>query len=386
MVYSKYTIREQNEATILNYIIKNKEISRAKLAEISSLNKASVSSIVKKLIDEQFILETKIGESSESGGRKPILLTFNQTTALLIGIDLGDNYIDALLSYIDGTEITRIQLKNSTIHAKNVETIIHTIITECEKQAPQTPHGIVGLTIGIHGQVFKEMIRFTPYYDLENINLTQRLNDRYEFPVYLENEANLSALGEYTFSSDYESLVTISLHRGIGAGIVKQGKLTIGYQGNAGEIGHTILIPNGRQCPCGNKGCLEQYCSMKIICDEIKEKKKWHDFNMDRLVQAYHDNDALLVSQIEKYAELLAIGINNIIAINAPQLVIFNSSLTQALPEMVALIKKQLTNRFSKDVVIMNSATTWNPAIYGALAYSAQRFLNIKQLKLIDWK
>lgn len=107
MISSKYTIREQNEAKILNQIIKSGEISRAELSQVSFLNKASVSSIIKKLIDDHLVIEQRIGEAN-TRGRKPILLTFNAKSALIIGIDLGYDYIDAMISYLDGSEIARL--------------------------------------------------------------------------------------------------------------------------------------------------------------------------------------------------------------------------------------------------------------------------------------
>ena len=101
MISSKYTIREQNEAQILNQIIKQK-ISRAELSKITSLNKASVSSITNKLINDGFIIEKRIGEATNRG-RKPIMLTFNgSSSALVIAIDLGYNYIDGALASLDG--------------------------------------------------------------------------------------------------------------------------------------------------------------------------------------------------------------------------------------------------------------------------------------------
>lgn len=118
MISSKYTIREQNEAQILNQIIKEKEISRAKLSQVTSLNKASVSAITKKLLADHLILEKRIGELN-TPGRKPIMLTFNNKAALVIGLDLGYNYIDGMLSFLDGNEIRRFQLTETTITKEN---------------------------------------------------------------------------------------------------------------------------------------------------------------------------------------------------------------------------------------------------------------------------
>ncbi|MBS7941264.1 ROK family protein, partial [Streptococcus suis] len=83
-------------------------------------------------------------------------------------------------------------------------------------------------------------IRFTPSYDLKDFPLKKELEKRFYFPIYLENEANLSALGEFTFSQSRDNLISISIHSGIGAGIIQDKRLQTGAYGQAGEIGHTI--------------------------------------------------------------------------------------------------------------------------------------------------
>ena len=381
MISSKYTIREQNESKILNQIIKHKEISRAELSQVSSLNKASVSSITKKLLDDDLIIEQRIGEATNRG-RKPIMLTFNGQSALAIGIDLGYNYIDGMLTFLDGTEIQRFQLVETLVDKTNVKVLIQETVAHLIKQAPETTHGVIGMTIAIQGQVLNDKIISTTYYNLSDIDLVSLLSQEFDFPVTVENEANLSALGEYTFSSHIENLVSLSLHSGIGAGVVKNGKLDVGNKGYAGQLGHTILIPNGRRCGCGNHGCLEQYCSTQIIYKEIATEKNLDKVNSDIISALYNIGDAKTVEMIDRYANYLSIGVNNTIMLYAPELVIFNSALTKKIPNMVTIIQENLTNPFAKEVTVMNSPIEWNPALNGAVSFSIQRFLNIEQLKL----
>ncbi|EGO9394047.1 ROK family transcriptional regulator, partial [Enterococcus faecalis] len=306
MISSKYTIREQNEAQILNQIIKHREISRAELSKITSLNKASVSSITNKLINDGFIIEKRIGEATNRG-RKPIMLTFNgSSSALVIAIDLGYNYIDGALASLDGKEIHRVQLIDTYVNKKNVQDLIHKVFNQLTSDCPHTHYGIVGMTIALQGQVLNNKIISTSYNDLAEINLVEMLNQEYNFPVFLQNEANLSALGEYTFSSDIENLASISLHSGIGVGLVKNGKLDVGNKGYAGQLGHTILFPNGRKCTCGNHGCLEKYCSTQVIYHEISKEKNLNKINSDVVSILYNNKESKVVKMIEQYAYYLS--------------------------------------------------------------------------------
>ncbi|WP_167628471.1 ROK family protein [Listeria valentina] len=382
MISSKYTIREQNEAKILNFIIQNKEISRAKLSELSKLNKASVSSITKKLMDIELIFETRIGDSSNVGGRKPIMLSFNKKSSLLLALDIGYNYIEAALAYIDGTIVKSLSQKDKLITSENAISVIEETVRNLTADLPETPHGIVGMTLAIHGQVSNEEIIFTPYYDLDQLDLFTELGARYAFPIYLENEANLSALGEYTFSSEYEKLIAISMHSGIGAGIVESGKLHLGKDGKAGEIGHTIFQPHGKACPCGNNGCLERYGANEVIYDELRELKGLEKVNSNVLVRYYEENDPETFTLLRKYSDILSVGINNIIMMYAPEIVVINSSITRKIPITIDFIKDRVKNRLATDVIIKNTSLGENSTLYGALAFTAQKYLNIERLKL----
>lgn len=381
MITSKYSIREQNEATILKTIIHEETISRAALSLATGLNKASVSSITKKLIADDLVTETGIGDGSTVGGRKPILLAFNPKAALGISIDLGNNYIEALLSFLDGKEVKTISKRRLQIDMTNVVDKLTEVIHTLEAEQVPTTHGIVGITIAIHGVVFNNQSIFTPYYDLDQFDLATELAKHIDYPITLENEANLTALAEYTFSSAFDSLVSLSIHSGIGAGIVEDGQVQTGKHGQAGEIGHSILFPYGRSCPCGNQGCLEQYAANQVLYREISELAKRDVVDSDVAAELYETNPEVKTC-LHEGAKLLSIGINNVVNLYDPEIVIINSSLYFKIPPLVEIIQGELKSRFAKDVVIRNSRLGKKATLYGALAVTSQNFLNVKKLKL----
>lgn len=274
MIINKMGIREQNEAAVLKTIIDNEHISRAEVSNLTNLNKASVSQIMKKLIETDFVKEVGIGDSTSIGGRKPIQLQFNHQSSLAITFDIGYNYVNSMLSYINGQRIAILEKQDILITKDNVFTTIDSIMAEFTPKMPPTTHGLVGICLAIHGIVNQENITFTPYYDLEHIDLVSPLSQKYHTAVYIENEANLTALGEYCFSSDSTNLLSVSIHSGIGVGIIVNGRLQTGTHGTAGEVGHSTLFPHGNLCPCGNRGCLEQYASNKVLFDTYSHYTK----------------------------------------------------------------------------------------------------------------
>lgn len=111
---------------------------------------------------------------------------------------------------------------------------------------------------------FKGTVEFAPNLNWFGvIPLAQMFSDRLRVPAVLTNDANAAALGEMFFGSakNMKDFIFITLGTGLGSGIVVNGSVVYGHDGFAGEIGHSIVIQHGRQCGCGRKGCLEQYCS-----------------------------------------------------------------------------------------------------------------------------
>lgn len=381
LIHSKYTIRENNEATILNAIISQKEISRAELSVLAGLNKASVSSITKKLLEDELVHEDRIGDAARIGGRKPIMLTFNGKAALTLSLDVAPNYVEGLIAYIDGKVLYESEIKGIKVSSDNVLAYITEMVEKLTQHAVETPHGITGLCVAIHGLVTQEEIIFTPNYTLQS-NLKAQLEEIYPFYVYLENEANLAALGEYTFGSISDSVVSLSIHTGIGAGIVENGKLRTGKKGIAGEIGHSILYPDGRKCPCGNDGCLEQYASHQAIYSELEQLLALPDINSSLVIERYKKGDSTVQKALRANAHYLSIAVNNLAVIYEPDLVVINSSIYSQIPELIQILKNDLKGKFSHETPVVNSSLKRKATLFGGVAKSTQNFLNIQNLKM----
>ena len=258
---NKFNIRKFNIVEILNLLFKKPNISRIDISKLINLNKASVSEIVALLVEKNLVSEIGTGSSSSSGGRKPILLKINEKAGCSLGIDLGIDYVSFLLTDLN-RNVLFYDYYEEIINKNNVIEIIVKVITSLEGVFKEYEYGLIGATLAVHGRVFDNKIKFTPYYDLDKMDLIKELSLLMpNINFYIENESNLAAVGEFENSVDpLDNAVVINVHSGIGAGIIINSKLYTGFEGRAGEIGHSVLIPNGKECPCGNKGCFEQYC------------------------------------------------------------------------------------------------------------------------------
>jgi ROK family. len=193
---SKELIRDINTQLVLETIINQASISRAATAKLLGLTKATVSAIVQDLINRKLVIE--IGSDDTNLGRKPILLSLNKKAGYVISIDLGVETISALVSDLVGEERSIKQIKTPKNIYKITDELIKLI--ESMKFPADTPYGLVGITLGIHGVTVNNAVSFAPYYNLSDINLAESLGQHFNVPVYLENEANLSVIGEKPFN------------------------------------------------------------------------------------------------------------------------------------------------------------------------------------------
>lgn len=381
-----YTRRTPNESICLEHIMNHDNLSRADLSVMTGLTKATVSEIVKKLIEEHLVIETGSGNSTIVGGRKPINLQFNQISGLSISIDIGYNYINGLLTYLNGEEVKYIEKKPITLNEKNLKYYLNEIMSDFEKIVPKSYFGIIGVAVAVHGPVYNGDLIFTPHSNLEDIPFKIIAEEISSYPVHLENESNLSALGEYTFTSDSSDLVSVNIHSGIGAGIIQKGALQIGAKGYAGEIGHQIVALDGKACRCGNKGCLEMYASNKVCFENFAKLKNLDYVNAKILRDFYQLNDPDAVKTIEENIQYLSIGINNLVAHYNPDTIVLNSSIYREIPEAITQLKKSLKNRITDDVVLRNSSLHEKATLLGGLALNLQNFLNVYHVKFPNRK
>lgn len=341
---SNELIRGINSHLVLEKILNEGPISRASIAASLGLTKATVSAIVSNLIEENLIRE--IGSDCSALGRKPILLEFCRQNGYIISVDLGVNTIVTFTSDLKGNDSELKQYKN---HYKREEIIagLLRILKRTINSLPETIFGVATICIGIHGTVHENEITFAPYYDYAGLPIASTLSKELNIPVILENEANLSVIGEKCYCINAQNIIGISVHSGIGVGIIIDGKLYTGRNGNAGEFGHTIVEAHGRKCPCGNQGCLEQYASERAILNDYARALGLKNVSIDKLIEDYNSGDEIAVSMINRFVKYIAVGINNLINTFNPEVVIINSGFTIYIPDLIERIEAELKNRMN---------------------------------------
>lgn len=376
MFTNRTVIRESNERIVLNTIAQKGPHSRALLSDTIGLNKATISDIVKKLIAQKLINEVGIGESTNLGGRKPIMLELNAKAGFSVSVDIGYNYIDVMAQRLDGTAYKRELFPFIVIKRETIIQEISDILDVFLSSLPKSPFGIVGILIAIHGVVLDNQIQFTPAYDLAGLDFSSTLHEQFACPVYLENEANLLAVSDHTKEESYANLVSISIHSGIGSGVILNNELYTGINGYAGEIGHMqIVTENGRPCPCGASGCLECYASEKNILDTYQTRTGNKNALVTDLCRAFTEKEEEAMAVINDMVRYLATGIQNLTALYNPEIIFINSEISRLIPDFTKQIESRLTSFTSKNIAIKESHLGEEAILYGAGYLIIQRFL-----------
>jgi glucokinase len=201
----------------------------------------------------------------------------NATKGYTLGIDLGGTNIKGGVCDADNALIVRHSIPTEA-HAgfdhvfERLVQFVDQAIAKAQLDRDQVSY----IGIGAPGPMSHSqgMIYHAPNLPgWENVPLRDRLAEATGLPVTLENDANAAAFGEFARGAgqDVSSIVMLTLGTGVGGGVILDGKLWRGTFDNAGEIGHTIIVPRGRPCPCGQTGCFERYASANAVGERLVE-------------------------------------------------------------------------------------------------------------------
>ncbi|MCH1624616.1 ROK family transcriptional regulator [Ferdinandcohnia quinoae] len=327
MTWNQQVVKKNNKALVLQLIMEKEPISRADIAQVSGLNKTTVSSLVTELLTEELIYESGPGESS--GGRRPVILHFNKNAGYAIGIDIGVNYVLCILTDLKGKVlIEKNEMVNRTPYS-TIISIVQKMIQSIIDEMPSSKYGIIGIGIGVPGIVNKEgTILLAPNLGWTNIQLKEDIEKLFDVPVIIENEANAGAIGEQRFgiAQDYKNIIYISAGIGIGVGIILNKELYQGNNGYSGEMGHMIIDINGKQCNCGSRGCWEAYASESALLEMVHPNID----SLESLISLAENGDEVAQDLFDKIGTYLGFGINNIINTFNPDYVIIGNRMALA--------------------------------------------------------
>jgi glucokinase len=205
---------------------------------------------------------------------------------------------------------------------------------------------LVGVGVGApNANYHKGTIELAPNLAWKGIvPVSSLIRENINLPVAITNDANAAAMGEMIFggAKKIKDFIILTLGTGLGSGIVVNGELVYGHTGFAGELGHTIVVPGGRDCGCGRQGCLETYASASglvrtvlYMLSEMKEESSLRDFppselTSKQIAEAAENEDIIALEAFDYTAEMLAFGIINAVVFSSPEAIFLFGGLAQS--------------------------------------------------------
>ncbi|MDF2882431.1 MAG: hypothetical protein K0R54_2988 [Clostridiaceae bacterium] len=260
----------------------------------------------------------------------------------VIGIDLGGTKICGAIADIKGNVINKYIIPTNANQGE--QTVLQRIMSVIDKLIEESGEGlekIKAIGIGSPGPLDpkKGMIITTPNLPFKNFKLVEPIKNKYNIPTFLDNDANVAAIGEYMLGAGKgtENMVYITVSTGIGGGAIINGKIYRGNTFNALEVGHMTIVPDGPKCNCGNHGCVEALASGTAIgrqaMEHIKNEEDTSLVNYEKVTAAEvfieaAKGDALSQKILDKSLEYLGIGVANLITILDPEVFVIGGGVS----------------------------------------------------------
>lgn len=264
---------------------------------------------------------------------------------LAIGIDIGGTKIAGAVVDIDGVILEEARVESPATDPEAIESTVAALVAGLAATHPVTAVGV-----GAAGYIDadRSTVLFAPNIAWRDEPLGSELRRLTGLPVTIENDANAAAWGEFRYGAgrDVEDQLMVTVGTGVGGGVIAGGHLLRGGYGVAGEIGHLCLVPDGRQCGCGNRGCFEQYGSGSALVRETREAAVGTSLLaadlLDRaggdpaaitgplITAAAQEGDRFAIEQLRMLGDWLGHGIASLVAVLDPTVIVIGGGVSEA--------------------------------------------------------
>jgi len=384
---------------VLDAIRHSDGVSRTDIAHRTGLGRAVVAQRVGELIERGLVIDEAPGPSS--GGRPPRRLVLNASAGRLLVADLGATSADIALTDLGGTILAH-RAEAADI-GDGPDAILSLVETQFDALARDDPGPLWGIGIGVPGPVEFRTARpvsppIMPGWD--GYPIRERFAARYGAPVWVDNDVNVMALGEWRsgIASGHENVIFLKIGTGIGAGLISDGQLHRGAQGAAGDVGHIqVLDDPAVVCRCGNIGCLEAAAgggALGRIATEMAARggNPWLARARERgggvtardVADAARRGEPGSVELLQRSGRLVGSMLAGLVNFFNPSLVVIGGGVADAGDVLLAAIRETVYRRSlplaTRELVIQRSALGGLAGVTGAAAMVADQLFSLESL------
>lgn len=392
-------IKRNNAGSVYKLIDQYAPISRIELSKRSQLAPASITKITRELIEAHLIKETAIQESSNRGRPAIGLVPANEGWQFL-SMRLGRGYMTIALHEQGGDILVEERQNLDVLHQDEVlKKLIEEIHSFFARHVSELDR-ITAIAVTLPGLVNAEtgVVLQMPYYEVHNLELGPAIHDATGLPVFIGNDTRSWALAEKLFgnSRDVANSLLVSIHHGVGAGIVLDNMVLSGRMGNVGELGHIQIKPYGKRCFCGNHGCLETVASLKAVIEQVELRlREGHPSSLhgkvltiEGICDAAVSGDTLARQIIVELGHHLGQAIAIMVNLFNPDKVLiggeFNRAKSVLYPAIMECIRTQSLPLYNKGLVIEQSCFYTQATMPGAALVKQAMYDGHLLMKLIE--
>lgn len=372
------TVRRLNMSAILKLLRERGTLARADLAKELGMTRNTASNIVTDLLQAGLVVETEFRRAG--AGRPGLLLELASNGGFAIGVEIDISRIIAVAADFKGKilweESASISPKQSMEACCSIaERLVQNALDwgRSEKLNP------LGIGLGLAGLVNAEegMLTFAPTLGWSNVPFRANWEEKFNIPVFLDNEANTSALGYHAYAdrSKASNLAYLSIGGGMAAGLILEGHLFHGSSGFAGQAGHMKIRTDGEPCTCGDHGCWVT----EVCLPALARKTGTDEINIAEVARKLMNDDAALLKAVDEMAEMLGLGIANLVNLFNLDSVVLGGAMRPILPYMLEKTRKTVDQRALRqpgnNVVIKVSGRD-NDGVFGAASLVLNEIMN----------
>lgn len=255
-----------NRNAVYKFLYKHEPISIQEIAHTLNMSLPTVTQNLKELHERDLIIETGLFEST--GGRKAKAIAYNSVAKYAIGLDITRNHVGIVLIDLSGKVIKNVRTQHPFMNSKDyfeeVGNFVKHFIDDCKIDRSK----ILGVGIALPAILSDDdqTVNYATVIDFQGGSV-KSFSEFIPYPCILSNDANAGGFAELWGQENIQNVVYLSLNNSVGGSIIIGKNIYSGQNQRSGEFGHMTIVPNGHTCYCGQKGCVDAYCSAKILSD-----------------------------------------------------------------------------------------------------------------------
>ena len=372
---------------LLRLVWEEQPISRAEIARRATLSRSTVSDGVAPLLASGLVVESGIGESR--GGRRPIVLTFQDDAHVLIGIDVAIDGVRVVATDLRGRVLGRRQVTHPVgTDPEGTRALIVSLVEACLADDGIMADRLLGLGVALPSPIDPRQpgrvhpLALPAWHGRHGLEM---LVPRFGVPVLIDNDANLGALAERWWGAarGVDDFTYIKLATGVGSGHMIDGRIYRGGTGVAGEIGHLTIDPHGLPCNCGNRGCLGTYVGSDALVARARHlapqvpdtRMALDELSVSTIQQAALAGDPLAIQVMHETAEVLGIAVAGVLNLLNPQMVILDGGLARLEEQLLQPLRETVMRRTFVSAVASASIRSSTLGEYGVALGAATLML-----------